>query len=125
MYRFHHLHLICSNLDQMENFFTEVLGAELVERKKFGDVEGAIVDLTGTRVYLRMPREGEEIGGDLSGKHYGYDHLGLVVDDLDAAYEELRGKGFVFTLPPTGKTGRVAFFKGPDNISVELFQPPG
>jgi catechol 2,3-dioxygenase-like lactoylglutathione lyase family enzyme len=123
-YRFHHLHLICTDLDEMEGFFTGVLGAQLIERKFFRDVEGSIVDLAGTQVYLRRAREGEEIKSGPPDKRFGYDHFGLVVDDIDAAYEELTARGYNFTLPPTGQAGKIAFFIGPDNVAIELFQPP-
>jgi catechol 2,3-dioxygenase-like lactoylglutathione lyase family enzyme len=117
-YEFHHIHVVCSDLDEMESFFVDVLGAELVERKTFGDVEGAVINYDGTPIYLREPRGGG------SGESVGYDHLGLVVDDIEAAYEELKEKGFRFVVPPTGDRGRVAFFEGPDGVAVELFQPP-
>ncbi|MBN1315420.1 MAG: VOC family protein [Anaerolineales bacterium] len=122
-YTFHHLHLICSNLDQMIDFMTGVLGATLKVRKMMGPTEGAIIDISGTEIYLRPPREGEQIGGAGGAKRFGCDHFGLVVDDIQAAYEELSEQGFTFTLPPTAQAGGIAFFKGPDGIDIELFQP--
>lgn len=122
-YAFHHLHLICSNLDQMIDFFTQVLGGALEVRKMFGPTEGAIIDLTGTKIYIRPLREGEQLDKVGGTKRYGCDHFGLVVDDIQAAYEELEGKGFTFTLKPTAQAGGIAFFKGPDDINIELFQP--
>ncbi len=35
-YRFHHVHLICKDLEGMINFFTEALGATLVARRNSG-----------------------------------------------------------------------------------------
>jgi glyoxylase I family protein len=123
-YRFHHYHLICSNLEQMIGFFTEILGAELVGRQKFGTADGALLDLDGAPIYLRTPRQGEEITESESGTYYGYNHVGLEVEDIDTVYHELKDKGFVFTLPPvTGPEAKVAFFKGPDDIVIELCQP--
>ncbi len=123
-YRYHHLHLICTNLGDTERFFTEILGVRLIERRKFGTADGATLDLNGTTINLRVKREGENIIGDSSQPRYGYDHLGLEVDDVDAAYRELKGKGIAFTIPPTDAVnGRMAFLKGPDGITIELFQP--
>ncbi len=123
-YRFHHLHVICSNLERMIRFFTETLGAELVNRQKFGTADGALLDLDGAPIYLRTPREGEEVTESESGTHYGYNHVGLEVEDIDTVYQELKEKGFVFTLPPmTGADAKIAFFKGPDDIVIELCQP--
>lgn len=123
-YEFHHLHIVCSDLDEMQNFFTEVLGAELVERKMFGPTEGTVINFSGTSVYLRRAHEGEELGSDLPSKVFGTDHFGLLVDDMDTAYEELTGKGFTFDVKPRGTVAKMAFFRGPDNILIELFQLP-
>ncbi len=123
-YRYHHLHLICSNLAHTETFFTEMFGAKLVRRRKFGTADGALLDLNGITISLRSAREGDNITGDSSHERYGYDHLGLAVVDLDAAYEELKGKGVTFSvLPRDVEDGKMAFLKGPDGITIELFQP--
>lgn len=123
-YRYHHFHLICSDLEQTENFFTGVLEAKLIQRRKFGTADGAVLDLNGTTISLRKAREGDNITGDSSQQRYGYDHLGLEVEDIDAVYEELKEKGVTFSiLPKNVENGRMAFIKGPDGITIELFQP--
>ena len=122
-YRYHHFHLICSNLEDTERFFTGMLGAKLIERRKFGTVDGATLDLNGTRVNLRVKREDENIIGDSSQPRYGYDHLGLEVEDVNVAYKELKERAITFTIPPTDiVNGRMAFLKGPDGITIELLQ---
>ena len=123
IYRFNHLHLICRDLEEMIAFFVETLGAMLTVRKKFGTADGASLDLHGTTINLRVSREDEEISGDAHQPRFGYDHIGLNVEDVDAAHEELTKQGFSFFMPPTDIPGlRIAFFKGPDGISVELVQ---
>jgi catechol 2,3-dioxygenase-like lactoylglutathione lyase family enzyme len=122
-YRYHHFHLICSNLEDTERFFTGMLGAKLIERRKFGTVDGATLDLSGTMINLKVKHEDENIIGDSSQPRYGYDHLGLEVEDVDAAYKELKEKAITFTIPPTDVVnGRIAFLKGPDGITIELVQ---
>ncbi len=122
-YRFEHLHLICSDLEEMITFFVETLGATLTIRKKFGTADGASLDLHGTTINLRVSREDEKMAGDAHQPSYGYDHIGLSVEDVDAAYQKLSRQGFSFFIPPTDIPGtRVAFFKGPDGITVELLQ---
>ena len=122
-YRFHHIHLICKDLEGMISFFTEALGATLVERKKFGTADGASLDLQGTTVNLRVDREDEVMTGDASQARYGYDHIGLQVDDIDTAYEDLKRRGFTFFMPPKDIPDlRIAFFRGPEEIIIELVQ---
>ena len=123
-YCFHHLHLKCHDLDQMQDFFTQVLGATLVQRRMLGPVEGAILDLSGTSIFLTLPREDEELISLPANQSYAYDHLGLIVDDIEAAYQELSAKGYSFSVPPMGEAGKIAFFQGPEGLNIELFQPP-
>ncbi len=123
-YQLHHIHLLCSDLELMVSFFTEILGAKLVERKKFGGADGATLDLQDTLINLRIAREDEIINEDTSEPSYGLNHIGLETGDIEGDYEELKGKGFEFITPPrdAGKN-RIAFFKGPDNLTIELLQP--
>jgi catechol 2,3-dioxygenase-like lactoylglutathione lyase family enzyme len=122
-YQFHHLHLVCSDLDKMINFLTNALGGKFVSFRKFGTADGAMIDLAGVPIFLRVARDGEGITGDQSRPIYGYHHIGLKVEDLDACYSELKGQGFTFTTAPTATpNGKMAFFQGPDNIIIELVQ---
>jgi len=123
-YRLHHVHLICRDLEKMITFFKGDIGAKLVKRRKFGDADGAMLELEGTYINLRVARDGEEIGENLAPSNYGYDHIGLQVEDVQAAYEALAKRGYSFFKPPTEAAGSmIAFFKGPENITIELIQP--
>ena len=122
-YRFHHVHIVCKDLDNMVRFFTEVLEAKLLGLKKFGTADGASLDIQGTTVNLRVRKEDEELVGDASQGRYGYDHIGLEVDDLEAAYKDLLARGFSFFMPPSEVPDlKIAFFKGPEDITIELVQ---
>lgn len=122
-YRLHHVHLICKDLEEMIAFFTGVIGADLIEHRNFGTAQGAVMDLQGNTINLRVAREGEEIVDPGSRSRYGYDHLGLEVDDLDAVHKDLSGRGYEFFMPPTDIPGlKIAFFRGPEAITIELVQ---
>ena len=124
--RFHHIHLIIRDLQKMIDFYTEHFGAKLIAMRKFGTVDGASLDLDGITLNLRLPQEGEKLGDGASGKIFGYHHIGIAVDDIDAKYKELTEKGYVFSAPPkdAGKL-RIAFFDGPENTTIELVQQTG
>jgi len=123
-YSLHHVHLVCRDLEKMIGFFKEAIGAEFVEHRKFGTADGATLNLQGIDINLRVAREGEEIRENLTPSSYGYDHIGLQVADVQAAYEDLAKRGYSFFMPPTENAGlRIAFFKGPENITIELVQP--
>ena len=125
-YRLHHVHLICKDLEGMIDFFVDALSAALIARKKFGTADGASLDLQGTTVNLRVAREDEKMVGDASQASYGYNHLGLQVEDVDAAYQDLRQRGFTFFMEPKDIPDlRIAFFRGPEDITIELVQEQG
>jgi catechol 2,3-dioxygenase-like lactoylglutathione lyase family enzyme len=122
-YRFHHIHIICRDLEKMITFFTETMQARLIGRQRFGTAEGASLDLTGVTINLRVSREDEHMEGNASLASYGFDHIGVAVDDVDSTYRELTSQGFSFVVPPRDIPGlRIAFFKGPEDITIELVQ---
>jgi catechol 2,3-dioxygenase-like lactoylglutathione lyase family enzyme len=124
VYRFHHVHIICKDLEKMIQFFTDILNARLIDRRKFGTADGASLDLDSTTVNLRIAREDENIVADPSQAAYGFDHIGLEVDDIDAAFKDLTTRGYSFFMRPTEIPGmKIAFFKGPEDITIELCQP--
>ena len=124
VYRFHHVHIICKDLEKMIRFFTEILNARLIDRRKFGTADGASLDLDSTTVNLRVAREDENIVADASQSAYGFDHIGLAVEDIDAACKDLTTRGYSFFMRPTEIPGmKIAFFKGPEDITIELCQP--
>ena len=64
--------------------------------------------------------------GDASQVGFGYDHLGLQVEDVDAAFRDLKMRGYsFFTEPKNIPSLRIAFFRGPEDITIELVQELG
>jgi catechol 2,3-dioxygenase-like lactoylglutathione lyase family enzyme len=64
-----------------------------------------------------------EIVGNADQNHFGYHHVGLRVEDLEAVHKDLSEKGYCFTVPPfEAGYAKAAFFKGPDDILIELIQ---
>ena len=62
-------------------------------------------------------------GGDAT-VHWGIEHFGLNVDDMDAELERLKGFGAeVMEGPIDVDNGpRIAFIKAPDDVRIELLQ---
>lgn len=123
-YNFHHIHLLCSDLDNTISWFTDNLGASLVLKKKFGAADGATLDLNDTMINLRVSADHESVNSDSAQPTYGYHHICVSVDDVDAAHQELTTKGIEFISDPVDTPdARIAFFRGPDNIVIEVLQP--
>jgi catechol 2,3-dioxygenase-like lactoylglutathione lyase family enzyme len=122
-FQLHHVHLLCSDLKQTERFFIENLGARLEKHTTFGGAPGSMLDLKGAKIYLRTAKAQEIITCEEDHTCYGFNHVGLQVDDMEAVYGDLLSSGVEFSLTPKETPGGlIAFIKGPDNIVIELYQ---
>jgi catechol 2,3-dioxygenase-like lactoylglutathione lyase family enzyme len=123
-YDFNHIHVFCTDLAASERWFVEGLGAELVERRESRGVPSVVLRLGGARVLLRGAREGENLA-PAGARHFGTDHFGLEVSDVDATIQELKGRGVFVEVEPWDFSPqmRIAFVKGPDEVRIELVQP--
>lgn len=122
MTKFHHLHIVCNDLNQMVGFFVNTLHASLLERKQFDGVDGAKLDFGGTTLNLSLPSQDGQISRENSLRG-GYDHIGIQVEDLDKTCKELKWQGYVFDMEPV-RSGKIvkAFFRGPEDLRIELLQ---
>ena len=123
-YQFHHIHVFCSDLEASERWFVEMLGAELVERRDSRGVPSAQLRLGGAPITLRPERQGEQLADGLTVPHFGTDHFGLQVADVDATIEELRRRGVTIDVEPYDFTpgSRIAYVRGPDGVRIEFVQ---
>ena len=121
---FDHVHLVGSDLDASERFYRDAFGAETIGRRDAGGAANLMMKLDGINLFIRSPRPSEQVTADGKEVRYAYDHFGVVVQDLRAAVEELRGKGVVILDEPrTVRPGtQVAFVEGPDHTRIEVLQ---
>lgn len=120
--------LCVRDLGRSVGFYRDVLGFQVTSE---ADTIAAL-ELSGHRVYLftespptedkpqfwLVPPEDPERGATI---------LVLRVEDCDAAYKEVRGRGGAFLTPPATPPwgGRRCFLHDPDGFLIELEQPPG
>jgi catechol 2,3-dioxygenase-like lactoylglutathione lyase family enzyme len=121
---FDHVHLVGSDLDASERFYRDMFGAETVGRRDASGATNLMMRLDGVNIFIRSPRPGETVNGDGKELRYTYDHFGVVVENLQQAVDELRGKGVtVLQEPRTVRPGtHVAFVEGPDHTRIEVLQ---
>ena len=121
---FDHVHLVGSDLDASERFYSEMFGAESLGRQDAGGAVNVRMRLDGVLLFIRSPRPTESPNGDGEPIRYTYDHFGVVVQDLTAAIAELRSKGVkILQEPRTARPGtHVAFVEGPDHTRIEVLQ---
>jgi len=132
-YRLDHVSMVGWDLDVEERFYVVSLGlTKLFERRKNGGGyiflayplhrldEGryaANLEVMGPPLWER-----EEIF--LAERGPGVDHVCFVVDDVDAAHEQLASDGVPFTYEPVDfGANRIAYFKDPNGVDLELELP--
>lgn len=120
-FRFDHVHLRSPDPEETAAFYERMFGAEVIRTEQQGKPR-IDVDLCGQMVFIARVGPDDPIADAPEQPHLGLEHLGLVVDKIDDVVAELKGKGAEFTMEPTTiRPGtRIAFLKGPQNVSIEL-----
>ena len=130
-YRYDHVHFRSPDPDATARFFETMFGAE-AKRDIYppgtlypGQMRVTLT-LGGQKLLIAPPHPQEETAAAPGFPHYGLEHIGLTVDDVDTACEELRAKGAEIAIGPLTRSPglRLAFIRGPEGIMVELVQRP-
>ena len=126
MFRINHIHLKSPDPKALADWFVEAFNLTIVSDtvRVFGDRFIGCDSEDGMRVNISSARTGEQMGQGDADTHYGLEHFGFDVVDLDAEIKRLEGLGAVLADGPiaTGDGRKIAFIKAPDNIRIELIQ---
>lgn len=120
--RYLHTMIRVLDLDATLRFFCQGLGLREVRRSEHPAGRFTLVFLTvgdeddGPQVELT--HNWDHADAYTVGRNFG--HLAYEVDDIYALCAHLQGMGYTVHRPP--RDGRMAFFRSPDNVSVELLQ---
>ena len=119
-----HTMIRVKDLERSVRFYTEVLGLREQRRKVLEKADATLVflsDDTGHHaIELTYNHDGREYE---LGNQFG--HLALGVPDLEAAREELAGRGVEFSRGPYRVSeggSMIAFVRDPDGIEIELVE---
>jgi len=128
-YRYDHVHLRATDPDAMGRFFETMFGAEVTRGvyppgTLYPGQMRVSMRVGGQKVLVAPAHPHDPTGAAPRFPYYGVEHIGLTVDDVDAAVAELRAKGAEIAIGPlTRNPGlRLAFVRGPDGVMVELVQ---
>ena len=119
---FHHIHLSSPDPDSTLAWYQNIFGGET------DSLKGRIDGLRYGGVWLLVSQLREGTLAATQGR--ALDHLGWGFPDLDAAADEIKGKGVEFQLEPRdftnplGQEMRISFVVGPDDVRIEIVQPP-
>jgi catechol 2,3-dioxygenase-like lactoylglutathione lyase family enzyme len=111
-YSFNHRHLVVDDVPKTAAFYEDTLGAKRVQEMEFRGIPIVRLELDG--LPLTISRQ----------IHAGVgDHIGLAVDDFEAAVTELRNKGVEFIVEPTDMGfAKFAFIKDAAGTTLEVIQ---
>ena len=97
--RFMEVSMACSDVEAMEKFWVDFFDAKVLFRGKMSQQAFSRIIACGQTLVFR--EDPNFVAPPGPGKEWEYrNHLGLRVDDLDAAVEALEAKGAHFTLTP-------------------------
>ena len=127
-YALHHVHLKAPDPEKTASWYVKAFNFRIVkdEVRIRGDrfircemPDGSIVNITGART-------NEQLGDGNADVHWGLEHFGIKVDDVDAEIQRLEGLGAKLMEGPTDVPNgpRIAFIAAPDDVRIELVQLP-
>ena len=125
-YEFNHVHLKAPDPEKTAQWYVNTFNFKIVSDsvRMWGDrfircetSDGIVINISGART-------NEKMGDGDASAHWGIEHFGLNVDDLNAEIERLTGLGAKLVegpiVIPNGP--RIAFIEAPDNVRIELLQ---
>jgi catechol 2,3-dioxygenase-like lactoylglutathione lyase family enzyme len=122
----HHVTLSVSDLDRTVEWYSRVLGFDLVRRLTHGGLEKAMVRRDG--VLVTFVCHGDlAVQGPFNERQTGLDHLSFAVADratLEAWVARLDEHDVVHSDIVEGATGNLVPFRDPDNIALEFYTVP-
>ena len=125
-YSFNHVHIKAPDPEKTVNWYVKAFDFRIVDDTVRDSGVRFIRCQTddGTRVNFSNAGMNEPMGEGDAATHWGLEHFGLNVDDLDAEIERLKGLGAeLVDGPRVGMDDqRVAFINVPGDVRIELMQ---
>lgn len=115
--RIHKIAVVTDDIEGAVEYYTEIVGLQVVERFPNKDDEDFVFLKAGDITLELMPSKSMQ-------SEAGFHHISFTVDSVDETANDLKDKGVTMEMEPTdvGVGGiRVAFFRGPDDVRLQLF----
>ena len=128
-YAFNHVHLKAPDPEKTAQWYVKAFNFKIVSDtvRAWGDrfircetEDGVVVNISGARHNEHMNP------GDASA-HWGLEHIGISVDDIQAEVERLTSMGAKLIEGPViaAPNLKIAFIEGPDSTRIELLESSG
>lgn len=121
---YHHIHLISRDPDRTASWYVAALEGQIQHRAWSKETINIRLKLGDADLSVRGIRPGDEVTDPQTSRVLGLHHLGLMVDDIEAAIRQVMENGGKLIEPiQTGSSGNlIAFVQGPDDVLIELLQ---
>jgi catechol 2,3-dioxygenase-like lactoylglutathione lyase family enzyme len=127
-HKFNHIHLKALDPEKTANWYVKAFDFTIISDsvRVYGDrfircqtTDGIVVNISGART-------DEQMGDGDATAHWGLEHFGIEVDDIEIEIKRLESLGTKLLEGPidTQSGLRLAFIQAPDNVRVELLQLP-
>ena len=128
-YEFEHIHLKAPDPEKTANWYVKAFNFEIFNDRGVRPSGDRFIECKsedGTIFRISGARTDEKMGQGDANVHYGLEHFGITVDDMDAEIERLTDLGAVLDEGPIANPGgpTIAFIKVPDDVRIELLQLP-
>ncbi|RAO99716.1 hypothetical protein PW5551_01390 [Petrotoga sp. 9PW.55.5.1] len=125
-FNFDHLAITVSDLERSIKFYRDILGFKVLGKlvQDNGNFIIVYIDMGDKVLELFYFTEKGENTFSLKEKDIGIKHFAFKVESVDKTFNYLKEKGIEFTMEPTNAEGgvRIAFFKDPDDILIEIIE---
>jgi len=126
---FHHVAMRVRDFEHSVSFYAKGLGFSIVREWKTRDSRAVMLDM-GDGAYLEIFERKTGQSAQIPSPDGALLHFAIRTDNCDAALELARRAGADVTVDPKNidfpcdpvYRARIAFFKGPDGETVELFE---
>ncbi|MCH7786890.1 MAG: VOC family protein [Chloroflexi bacterium] len=127
-YEFNHVHLKSPDPEKTANWYVKAFNFKIISDtvRPVGDRFVRCETSDGIVVNISSARTNEQMGNGDATAHWGLEHFGINVDDMDAEIKRLEGLGAELIEGPMDAASgmRIAFIKAPDDVRIELLQLP-
>ena len=125
-YEFNHVHLKAPEPRKTAEWYAEAFDFTIVSDivRPYGDQFVVTKTPDGVTVNISGARAAEDMGDGDANVHWGLEHIGITIDDLDAELERLTAMGAEIKEGPIDVPNgpKIAFIRGPDDTRIELLE---
>ena len=124
---FDHIHINSRNPQRSAKWWANTFGAVILPEVEAGGMLFAPVSLDDVKITFSGPRPSVTgaLGEPAPIPHYGLEHLGVTVDDLEASLAVFRAQDLEIYERRQSPAYKIAFVAAPDGVCLELMEPLG